>query len=343
VGNLPLMRLTRSAAQTLKPAVIRAFAVIAVTSATAASCGPPPATHVRVPVARARAIPRTVRVQVRNGRSTAVRDVPLEDYVAATVIAEVDPPSEDEAVLERMFEVQAIISRTYAVSHHARHNGQGFDFCATTHCQLYDPSRLRTSKWARLVRAAVDRTRGQMLWFGSAPAEATFHADCGGHTSRAADVWGGVDRAYLASAADDGPAAGAHSEWTLDVDVTALAAALNSDPRTAIGTRLDRISVGERDTGGRAERITVQGSAQRLSLRGETFREVVTRALGPKSLRSTLFTIRTTPEGIRFSGRGFGHGVGLCQAGALARLRAGASPAAVLSFYFPGTSVRAFR
>jgi stage II sporulation protein D len=59
-----------------------------------------------------------------------------------------------------------------------------------------------------------------------------------------------------------------------------------------------------------------------------------------KTLRSTLFSVTTSRVGFTFSGRGFGHGVGLCQAGAIARLRAGESPEKVLSFYFPGTSLR---
>ena len=69
------------------------------------------------------------------------------------------------------------------------------------------------------------------------------------------------------------------------------------------------------------------------------FREVVTRRLGVKTLKSTLFSVKKTRGVFTFSGRGFGHGVGLCQAGAMARLKAGESPEKVLSFYFPGTSV----
>ena len=69
------------------------------------------------------------------------------------------------------------------------------------------------------------------------------------------------------------------------------------------------------------------------------FRDVVTRRLGARTLRSTLFSIRKTRDGFTFSGKGFGHGVGLCQAGALARLKAGESPEDVLAYYFPGTRV----
>jgi stage II sporulation protein D len=282
-------------------------------------------------------IASTVRIQVREGNALVVRDMPIEDYVTATVLSEFDPPAGDARTIERMFEVQAIIARTYAVSNVGRHGRDGFDLCSTTHCQLYEPVRLRTSRWASLAREGVQRTAGQILWFGDAPARAVFHADCGGHTSSAAAVWGGVPLPYLTAERDAEPA-GTHVEWTFDTRGSALRAALNADTRTAVGAKLDRIEVSGRDAGGRAELITLRGT-RTFVVRGEIFRDAVTHALGVKSLRSTLFTIQRVGDRFVFSGKGFGHGVGLCQAGALARLQAGASPKAVLTHYFPGTAL----
>jgi stage II sporulation protein D len=307
---------------------------VAAAGALLAGCSAPLARTVG-PVAR-RATGSIVRVQVRDGNATAVRQVPIEDYVAATLIAEVDPPSADAAVLERMFEVQAIISRTYALSQAGRHGREGFDVCSSTHCQRYDPSRLRTSRWADLAREAVTRTAGEILWYDAAPARVLYHADCGGHTSDAAAVWGGTPEPYLVAERDEG---GAHTRWHLELTREALREALAADARTSAGARLDAIDVVSRDAAGRASVIDIAG-ARPTRVRGETLREVVTRALGPKSLRSTLFSVRRTPTGFVFDGRGFGHGVGLCQAGAFARLEAGASPAAVLKHYFPGTELR---
>src|SRR6476620_5998444 len=112
-----------------------------------------------------------------------------------------------------MFEVQAVIGRTYALAHLGRHAAEGFDVCTTTHCQLFQRSRLQTSRWAPQAAAAARRTSGMALWFGGAPADALFHADCGGRTSRAADVWGGTDRPYLSGITDGGPAEAAHAAW----------------------------------------------------------------------------------------------------------------------------------
>ena len=285
-----------------------------------------------------RAKAMTLRVQVREGTETVVREVALEDYVAATTASEVHPDTTDRGIAERVFEVQAVIARTYAVSNRNRHARSGFDLCSTTHCQLYEPARLRTSRWADMVRAAVDETRGEVLWFADGPARALFHADCGGHTSNAAAVWGGLAPAYLSGSKDAGPAQSAHTEWTFDAPAAALLRALNADTRTAVGAKLDRIEIAGRDAAGRAELISLRGS-RTFVVRGEVFRDAVTRGLGVKSLRSTLFNVKKTRAGFTFSGKGFGHGVGLCQAGALARLKAGESTNEVLAFYFPGTSL----
>jgi stage II sporulation protein D len=307
-----------------------------------------PAVRVMLPSAGVRStVPGTIRVQVREGTALVIREVALEEYVGATALSEVHPDANDGRAAERLFELQSVIARTYAVTNRSRHAANGFELCSTTHCQLYEPARLRTSRWAAVARAAAQRTSGQILWFADGPARVMFHADCGGHTSGAAAVWGGIAPSYLSGASDEGPACNAHQAWTFETTAAAMAAALNADPRTAIGARLDQIEVAGRDSAGRAEKILLRGT-RTFVIRGEVFREVVTRALGTRSLRSTLFTIKSSGAAVRatapravfvFEGTGFGHGVGLCQAGALARLKAGASPEEVLEHYFPGTSL----
>ncbi len=281
--------------------------------------------------------PLRVRV-VENGRAI-VRHVAVEDYVRGAVIAEFAPPAGDAKVVEGMFQVQAVISRTYAVSHRGRHARDGYDLCATTHCQLYEPARLAKSKWARAAAQAVRSTSGTVLWFERHAAEALFHADCGGHTSAAEAIWGGSAHPYLRARKDDGPAEAAHGTWTYQARHEVLRLALNADARTAVGSRLRRISIVDRDDAGRAARVRLDGQQVR-EVRGEVFRDAMSRAFGPRALKSTWFSIRKHDSDWVFTGRGFGHGVGLCQAGALARISAGAPPSAVLLHYFPGTRFR---
>ena len=300
------------------------------------ACTPGPA-RLRLPGSVARTPSDVVRVQVREGTAFVIRDVPVERYVVGAALSEVHPAPGEDALAARIYEVQTVIARSYAAANRGRHSTDGFDLCSTSHCQLYEPGRLTASRWAAVARDAAQRTSGQVLWFADAPARAVFHADCGGHTSNAAAVWGGVAPAYLAARRDAVDAPAAHTAWTYAVGVDGLRAALNTDVRTAVGATLDRVDIAGRDAAGRAEQIVLRG-AQTFVVRGEVFREVVARRLGARSLRSTLFSVTKDRRGFVFSGKGFGHGVGLCQAGAIARLRAGASPQDVLAFYFPGTS-----
>lgn len=311
----------------------RSWCVLLAAVMTAAACSAPPI-RAALPPARP-GLPPSVRVYVAQEKK--VRRVTLEDYVRAAIISEYAPPDGDPRLVQQMLEVQAVIARTYAVANLRRHGGQGYDLCSSTHCQLYEPSRLKTSRWAGLAAAAVKRTAGQLLWYRGTAVNTLFHADCGGHTSTSSAAWGGTSQPYLVAASDDGPAKSAHAAWGYRIPLSDLSKALNADTRTSVGT-LRAITIRSRDRSGRAATITLQGQRER-SVRGEDFRTVLARHFGARGLKSTLFDVRRDGDAMVFEGRGFGHGVGLCQAGALARLRSGASVAAVLKRYYPGTSL----
>ena len=138
---------------------VKRFALGALLVWSSAACVSTPITPA-VPAGGA-ALPRAVRVQFTEEGVTVVREVPLEEYVQATALSEVAPAAGDVETVERMLEVQTIIGRTYAVSHLGRHAREGFDLCSTTHCQLFDPRRLRTSRWAAASSEAVARTAGR--------------------------------------------------------------------------------------------------------------------------------------------------------------------------------------
>jgi stage II sporulation protein D len=309
--------------------MMRVRAVV-LASVCATACGGPSG-RPTLPEPREAAVP-SLRVQVIDRGARVAQTVALEDYVRATVISEFAPGTETAAIAERMLEVQAVIGRTYAVSHLGRHAREGFDLCSTTHCQLFDPSRLATSRWGAAAASATERTAGTVLWFQSGPAEALFHADCGGYTSAASTVWGGKDHPYLRAQADDDAARDAHRAWEYRAPLDSVAAALNVPRPRAL-------AVAARDAAGRAARVALYGD-EYVEVRGEELRQALTRVFGAGAIRSTRFEIRQEGTTIVFSGRGYGHGVGLCQAGALARLRAGTTPADVLTHYYPGTTLR---
>jgi stage II sporulation protein D len=311
-------------------------ALVLVLAAQAAACSAPAARAV-LPGGTPSA-PAFLRVGIREAGRLVIRRVPVEEYVQATILSEFAPSGGDPDVVERMLEVQAVVSRTYAVSQLGRHSRDGFDVCATTHCQLFQPARVQTSRWAPQAADAVRRTTNTILWFDGAPAGVLFHADCGGHTSRAADVWGGTGRPYLVAIDDDGPAETAHAAWRYEASRADVQRALNADPRTHVGPRFQGLQIMERDPVGRAERIAVHGTQERI-VRGDALRDVLSQTFGPRAVKSTWLDIRRDGTTFVFEGRGFGHGVGLCQAGALARIRAGGRLPAILQKYFPGTKL----
>lgn len=284
-------------------------------------------------------LPSRIRIQLIEHGAPTIKEFALEEYVSAAAVSEFAPPAGEMDLVERMLEIQTIISRTYAISHLGRHARDGFDLCSTTHCQLFEPGRLRTSRWAAAAVEAANRTAGQLLRYADQPAEALFHSDCGGHTSSARDVWGGPDRAYLVARPDQGLSDQAHVRWEYRVARTTLTKVLQSDARTRIDGPLTSIAITRRDDAGRAERIEIRARKGQKEIRGEDFRDVLARKFGARAVRSTWFDVRNVGSDVMFAGRGYGHGVGLCQAGALARLAAGAKVKDVIAFYYPGTIV----
>jgi stage II sporulation protein D len=209
--------------------------------------------------------------------------------------------------------------------------------CDGTHCQVYDAARLKSSRFAVDAARAVAATRGVILRYANRPAEALFHADCGGHTAAAETIWGGAPLPYLQSLADNVPTL-EHRAWHLALTSEDLRHALNLDPLTAVGGRLTGISVATHDASGRAMTVQLDGERSPL-VRAEELRAIVNRTFGAHGLQSTHFSLTRRTGTFVFDGVGYGHGVGLCQIGALTRARRGATAEQILSYYFPGTTL----
>jgi stage II sporulation protein D len=315
--------------------VLRTVTIAAILVGTIACATGHGVTLPSAPAARP-ALSRDLRVKTLDKGWSVIRMVPVEDYVQATTLSEFAPASGEATLVERMLEVQSIISRTFALTNRGRHGADGYDVCSSTHCQIYEPGRLKTSRWRGEAETALAKTRGTVLFYESIPAEAVFHADCGGYTAAAEDVWGGGGRRYLLARPDD---AAGHATWDYALPIAQARAALNKDARSRIGQRLDAIEIEKRDKSGRATSVRIRGTRD-MSISGEDLRFILTQAFGARTIKSTLFDVKRTGDKLIFTGRGFGHGVGLCQAGALARLRRGDSPEAVLKYYFPGARMR---
>ena len=274
-------------------------------------------------------------VRVKHGG--LVQTVPLDTYAAIVALTELAPGAIPEAAAAVVYETQIIVARTYAVSRQGRHRAEGFDLCDTTHCQRFEAARVRTGRWAALAARVARETSGRVLLHRNRPIEAVFHADCGGHTAAAEDVWS-TGHPYLVARSDD---VAPHRRWSVALTRHDLERALNADSRPKLGGRLRDVEVISRDRSGRARRIrlTTAGRGNTVEIAGTVFREVVSASLGLQALPSTRFAIAAAEDGWRLTGSGFGHGVGLCQTGALIRAREGTPPRQILSYYYPGAII----
>jgi stage II sporulation protein D len=281
----------------------------------------------------------SIVIRLDSGRVTRLA---MDEYVAGAVAAEAwVRGGSDPGYAEKVFEVQALVARTYAVANLGRHREEGADLCSTTHCQIYRPVAA-SHPWRDVIQDAVRRTSGQVILYGGAPILALFHANCGGATSAAHDIWGGAARPYLASVPDEICARAPASSWRISLPRDEVVRALDRDPRTNVGGRLDSIDLLQVDPAGRVMLVGLTGGKSPV-VRGEELRAVLMRAFGARSVQGPRFRVRREGEAFVFEGSGVGHGAGLCQYGAAARLRGGATPTDVIRYYYPGTVIGTMR
>ncbi len=244
-----------------------------------------------------------------------VNRMPLEVYVARVLAGEGEPNAADAAR-----QALAVAIRTYTLVQMGRHRREGFDLCDTVHCQVFRASN-ESSRRAALA------TAGRVLTIDGAPAEVFYSASCGGRSEGAAQVWPGATFPYMQVVRDDD----VHAEdvpWQLDLTLGELRQAL---ARTGFGGgSLRDISIDGYNASGRVERLRVPGLRPN-EISGPAFRD----ALGTTRIRSTAFSLSRNGNVVRFTGRGYGHGVGMCVIGAGRRARRGESVEAILGQYYP--------
>jgi stage II sporulation protein D len=269
-----------------------------------------------------RAIARPVRIASTTTGRASIATLDLEDYVAQVVSGEGEPRAAAGAQ-----QALAITARTFALANLNRHRRDGYDFCDTTHCQVFRPA-------TAAARDAAAVTAGRVLLHQGQPATVFYSALCGGHSELASRVWpGAVD--YAAQAQPDQACAN-EPPWESDVRVDLIERALRDAGHR--GSRLRGLRVLARNDSGRVARLQVDGYTP-SEISGHDFRMAVGRVAGWQRMKSTAFDVRRIGAGYRFRGRGFGHGVGLCVIGAGRRAASGGTAQDILGFYFPTLSI----
>jgi stage II sporulation protein D (peptidoglycan lytic transglycosylase) len=271
-----------------------------------------------------------LKISARSGQLILTVTLPKEKYVERVVASESGPADGIESL-----KALAVVVRSFAL--HQKHGHADYDLCDSTHCQLlhWDNSAERRAA----AHAATLSTAGETLWYRGQRAAAWFHQNCGGRTASPGEVWPGSTGAaskpmpWLISHVDPYCTRDGVRAWSDILSRADLTTALANQGLVRPGW--STLTVARRGESGRA--VTLLAGSTKLS--AEDFRLAVGRTMGWGHILSTWFEISQQGDQFAFHGRGSGHGVGLCQAGAAAMASQGRDAAQILAEYFPGTTV----
>jgi stage II sporulation protein D (peptidoglycan lytic transglycosylase) len=283
---------------------------------------------------------RAVRgtVSIDNGISgrgplRIVLTTPRESAVASIVAAETNE-REPQALM-----ALAVVVRTFMFSHAGRHSAEGFDFCDTTHCQLYRGEQdLSDQVGASAVVASVARTAGKVLRFEGMLIDGYYTAACGGLTATPSMVWGGGSRYPYARISCAWCQTSRLNSWARSADRNRILEALSAFTGSKFSSATELIADSEQP-GGFVSTVTVRDGSTRVVLNSDAFRRAVGLHVGWSTVLSPSFTIARQGSKYVFRGRGLGSQVGLCVTGAMAQARAGRGHRQILSFYYPAAEI----
>ncbi len=282
----------------------------------------------------------SVEVRSHGGKLWVINILDIEDYLKGVV------PCEIGSISRSSFEVgkaQAVAARTYAYGHKDRHQELGFDVYATVKDQVYEGIGAESG----IISEAIAQTRGIVITDHGLPIDAKYHSTCGGMTADFNDAWLGQGPPYLTSVpcgyCKDSPHYTWQKLWS------------NHDFFAQIRSRLPRagIAIGDRELiknivlhrNRKTERVvmaTIITAKTSYEIAINNIRTIFGDDRDPGGLlKSTWFSLKPAAgDSIAVLGKGWGHGVGMCQFGAIEMARQGKSFKQILLHYYPGTRIR---
>ncbi len=243
-----------------------------------------------------------------------INNIALESYIAGVVQAEGGYKGHPE-----YFRTQAVIARTYAYLHLDRHANEHYDLCDDVHCQVYHGRSV-----TGVINDAVIATRGIVITDSDSLLILTpFHSNCGGQTATSGDVWL-TDLPYLESIIDPYCGFSRNALWEKNISRGEWLNYLKAQNMDIInpGPELNFVQ------NARLQEYKYNGSGISLRKIRDDF-----------GLRSTFFSIKDEGETLKLSGRGYGHGVGLCQEGAMVMAKRGFKYLQIINFYYKGVKI----
>lgn len=257
-----------------------------------------------------------LNVSLKDGKLLLVNKVSMERYVGRVVQGEVG-----HGAAEEYYKIQSIICRTYATRHLERHALDGYDLCDNEHCQVFTGLKKTSDEVVKATAATsglvmVDPENKLIL--------SAFHANCGGQTANSENVWK-ESRSYLTAVNDTFCLKSRSAVWDKSMPVTELLVQLGFATDT---TGLD------------GWKFEQENRKKYFTLKKDSIETAQMRRL--LQLRSTYFDLLIKDGKAEFTGRGYGHGVGLCQQGAMKMAESGYTFGQILGYYYKGVSLIPF-
>jgi stage II sporulation protein D len=288
-------------------------------------------------------------VHAAAGGLLVVNRLPLEEYLRGVVPLEIGPRTAQERAA---VEAQAIAARSYARVRLRPESATRFDLVANVTHQVYGGADAELPLSDEAVRA----TDGLVITYGGRIVDAVYHSTCGGSTAAASEVWRSGDQPYLQAVSDRVPGTDRHFcdisprfRWTREIGRSELTTLLgrylrnyaevgSAGPGTPRAVAVDGLT-----PSGRVRALAITTDQGRYTLRGNDMRYVLRESSGA-ILGSTYFSVENYSAGgvldrLTLLGAGYGHGIGMCQWGAIGRARAGQNFRSILGTYYPGTRV----
>ena len=270
----------------------------------------------------------------------------MEDYLRGVVPPEIGKRSKDEI---EAVKAQAIAARTYAMAHLKQYPDEQYDMRSSIIDQVYEGIKVEQ----KLINEAIDATAGYVITYQDDFINAYYHSTCGGMTDDIEDVWDRKEVPYLKAVSDSSACSWSkYYNWeeifTEKQLRNRIEQYLSSDRGRdmRIGNIKDIVIV-ETSPGGRITKLVIETNKDRFFFKKDRIRWVFGRTSNPDLiLPSNRFKINLQRnsngkiEKIIFTGSGYGHGVGMCQCGAIGLARVGWNYDHILKHYYKNVEIK---
>jgi len=287
-----------------------------------------------------------IKILPTGGNIQLINIVYMEDYLRGVVPPEIGRRSEDEV---EAVKAQAVAARTYAMAHLKQYPNAPYDMKSSIIDQVYEGVSVEQKE----INRAIDLTTGFVATFEDKFINAYYHSTCGGTTDNIDHVWDRKEVPYLKATADSGACSWSkYYNWKETFTVGQLRGRIEQYLSGDRGRdlrlgQIEDIIIKERTPGGRVARLAIRTSNDVFRFTKDRIRWVIGRTSNPDLiLPSDRFDVRINRDNkgviksVIFEGSGYGHGVGMCQCGAIGLAREGWAYDDILRKYYIGIDVK---